>query len=241
MKAGSKAKAPRISSSTTQSAASYIWANDSACSTAILAVGPVGILLADLSFAQGRPSANSGPLHRATLIKAPRVHSYLLEQGAARSTRSRAIIGSSESQAASRFRVLLLRFTLRFTLIFLRRRGPFDVLDFVLFSQGILQSFVDRHGEAIGIFAESEAKEFALEVARLTLVLKLKNEEAAVAVLGNIIITDGLLLIHLNTPARYLKLIAMRIFPVAIIRSCFLLFCGGGDPGSRDKHDREKR
>src|SRR6266550_4324563 len=83
MKAGSKAKAPRISSSTTQSAASYIWANDSACSTAILAVGPVGILPADLSFAQGRPSANSRALslskrlHRATLIKAPRVHSYL--------------------------------------------------------------------------------------------------------------------------------------------------------------------
>src|SRR5207244_3413852 len=113
MKAGSKAKAPRISSSTTQSAASYIWAND--------------------------------------------------------------------SQAASRFRVLRLRFVLRFTLVFLRRCGPFDVLDFVLFFQGILQSFVDRHGEAIGIFAESEAKEFALEVARLTLVLKLKNEEAAVA------------------------------------------------------------
>src|SRR6266496_6688076 len=237
MKAGSKAKALRSSSSMIRLAASYIWANDSACSTAILAVGPVGILLADLSFAQGRPSANSGPLHRATLIKAPRVHSYLLEQGAARSTRSRAIIGSNESQAASRFRVLLLRFTL----IFLRRCGPFDVLDFVLFFQGVLQSFIDRHGKAIGIFAESEAKEFALEVARLTLVLKLKNEEAAVAVLGNIIITDGLLLIHLNTPARYLKLIAMRIFPVAIIRSCFLLFCGGGDPGSRDKHDREKR
>src|SRR5438093_1613801 len=223
MKAGSKAKAPRISSSMTRLAASYIWANDSECSrtrsTAILTVGPVGHL-ARRSIICTRTKVDR-PLRRATLIRRRGCIPIWIEQGAARSTRSRAIIGSNESQAASRFRVLLLRFTL----IFLRRCGPFDVLDFVLFFQGILQSFVDRHGEAIGIFAESEAKEFALEVARLTLVLKLKNEEAAVAVLGNIIITDGLLLIHLNTPAGYLKLIAMRIFPIAIIRSCFLLFC----------------
>src|SRR6266700_1132347 len=112
MKAGSKAKALRISSSMIRLAASYIWANDSACSIAILSVGPVGILPADLSLAQGRLSANSGPC-------------------ACRN-------GSNESQAASRFRVLLLRFTLRFTLIFLRRCGPFDVLDLVLFFQGIL-------------------------------------------------------------------------------------------------------
>src|SRR5205814_8192610 len=137
--------------------------------------------------------------------------------------------------------MLLLRFTLRFPLIFLRRRGPFDVLDFVLFFQGVLQGFVDRHGEAIRIFAEGEAKELALEVARLTLVLKLENEEAAVAVLGNIIITDRLLFIHLNIAARYLKLVAVPILPVAVIRSCFLLFGSGGDRGSRDEHDREKR
>src|SRR5437762_2712101 len=135
----------------------------------------------------------------------------------------------------------IVTISLRLVICFVCRGGPFDALDFILFFQSVLQSFVDRHGEAVGIFAEGEAKEFALEVARLTLVLKLENEEATVAVLGNIIITDRLLFIHLNIAARYLKLVAVPILPVAVIRSCFLLFGSGGDRGSRDEHDREER
>src|SRR5205823_13805606 len=102
-------------------------------------------------------------------------------------------------------------------LIFLGRRGPFDPLDFIFLFQRVGQRFVDRHGEAIEIFAECDSEEFALEVTRSILVLNLENEEAAITIFGNIVVADGLLVVYLNTVARYLKRIAVSRCPITEI------------------------
>src|SRR6476661_2146908 len=126
-------------------------------------------------------------------------------------------------------------------LIFLGRRSPFDPLDFVFLFQGVGQRLVDRHGEAIGILAECDSEEFALEVTRSILVLNLENEEAAITIFGNIVVANGLLVVYLNTVARYLKRIAVSICPITEIGCCLFFFLGSRDPGGRHKQDREKR
>src|SRR5258708_21390348 len=90
-------------------------------------------------------------------------------------------------------------------LIFLGRRGPFDPLDFVFLFQRVGQRFVDRHGEAIGILAECDSEEFALEVTRSIPVLNLKNEEAAITIFCIIVVADGLLVVYLHAVAVYLQ------------------------------------
>ena len=123
--------------------------------------------------------------------------------------------------------------------IFLRLRGPFDALDFVFLFQRVGQVLVNRHGEAIGIFAEGDAQELALKVARLALVLNLEHEKAAITIFGDVIVSDRLLFVYLDAVARYLKRIAVSTCPITEIWG--LLFFGGGDLGSRDERDREKR
>jgi hypothetical protein len=104
----------------------------------------VGILPADLQFAQGRRwidrSANASAPRTDVNQGAGRRILLSIEQGTARSTRSRAVIGPSECWTASCFHASLVGSTI---LIFIRLRGPFDVLDFVLFFQGVFQGFVD--------------------------------------------------------------------------------------------------
>jgi len=135
----------------------------------------------------------------------------------------------------------IVTISFRLIICFVCRGGPFDALDFILFFQGVLQSFVDRHGEAIGIFAEGEAKKLALKITRLRLVLKLENEKAAIAVFGNVVVSDRLLVVDLDTVTRYLKRIALSICPITEVGCFCFFFFGSRDSGDWQEHDREKR